>query len=241
MADRVSRARRPKYAATVGPWIKLRHRELVDERLEGATDDIHFPIRLAARVIAQFSSAGDLVLDPFAGYGTTGVAATRMGRRSIAIELLAERANVIRERLGDLGRVVSGDARNLRDLVSEPVDLCFTSPPYMTATDHPENPLTGYETLDGDYATYLDDLESVGQQVAALLRPGAHLVVNAATITRTPEPTRLADDVADRLSRHLIRRADLAIEWDIPPAGIIDDRCLVFEKPPGRTDPELRS
>jgi DNA modification methylase len=215
------------------PWIALSYRELVEERPAGSIELVHFPVRLAEQVIAQFSSVGDLVLDPFAGYGTTGLAAARMRRRSIAIELLPERAEIIRGRLGEHGHVIVGDARDLRALVREPIDLCFTSPPYMTRTGHPENPLTAYRTLDGDYATYLDDLEAVGEQVAALLKPGRRFVVNAATIAGAPEPTPLAGDLAERLSRHLDREADLPIAWDTLPPGISDDRCLVFVK---RTD-----
>ena len=39
--------------------------------------------------------------------------------------------------------------------MDEPVDLVLTSPPYMAGHDHPQNPLTGYVTDDGDYAGYL--------------------------------------------------------------------------------------
>jgi DNA modification methylase len=216
----------------VDPWITLRRSELSEERPAGATEYVHFPERLAEGVIAQFSMPGELVLDPFAGYGTTAVAAARLGRRSIAVELLPERADVIRTRLGVGGRVLVGDARELQTLVREPVDLCFTSPPYMSRTGHPENPLTGYRTLDGDYATYLADMEAVGVQITTLLRPGGYLVVNAATIVGTLEQTPLAEDLADRLSRLLVRHPDLRIDWDEAPPGIADDRCLVFEKPP---------
>lgn len=213
------------------PSIRLSRHELEAERPAAATEDVHLPERLAEGVIARFSKVGDLVLDPFAGYGTTAVVAARLGRRTIAVELLPERADIIRARLGDAGRVIVGDARDLHALVLERVDLCFTSPPYMTRTGHLENPLTAYRTLDGDYATYLDDMEAVGVQVAAALRPGGHLVVNAATTIAGLEQTRLADDLADRLSRHLVRHPDLPISWDKPPPGIVDDRCLVFEKP----------
>ena len=212
------------------PWIRLRRGELLEERPAGATEDVHFTERLAEQVIARFTAPGELILDPFAGYGTTAVVARRMGRRAIAVELLPERAELIRSRLGDDGRVIVGDARRLQTLVLEPVDLCFTSPPYMTRTGHPENPLTGYRTLDGEYATYLGEMEAVAVQVAELLRPDGYFVVNAATIEGAPEPTPLADDLAGRFSRHLVRRPDLSIEWDAVPPGISDDRCLVFVK-----------
>jgi site-specific DNA-methyltransferase (adenine-specific) len=49
-------------------------------------DPESFPVELAERVIRMFSYAGDTVLDPFAGIGTTSAAAGAWGRNSIAVE-----------------------------------------------------------------------------------------------------------------------------------------------------------
>lgn len=46
-----------------------------------------FPPELAERLIRMFSFAGDTVLDPFAGSGSTAVAAIRAGRNSISVEI----------------------------------------------------------------------------------------------------------------------------------------------------------
>lgn len=46
-----------------------------------------YPIELAERLIRMFSFAGDTVLDPFLGTGTTSVAAARWGRNSIGVEI----------------------------------------------------------------------------------------------------------------------------------------------------------
>jgi modification methylase len=46
-----------------------------------------YPIELASRLIRMFSFAGDTVLDPFLGTGTTIVAAMQAGRNSIGVEL----------------------------------------------------------------------------------------------------------------------------------------------------------
>ncbi len=46
-----------------------------------------FPLELAERLIRMFTFAGDTVLDPFTGTGTTNVAAGRWGRNSIGIEI----------------------------------------------------------------------------------------------------------------------------------------------------------
>ncbi len=45
-----------------------------------------FPDALADRVIRYYSFVGDMVLDPFAGTGTTGRLATQLGRRFMLIE-----------------------------------------------------------------------------------------------------------------------------------------------------------
>ena len=44
------------------------------------------PLSLMEKLIRDFTDPGDLILDPFAGSGTTGVAAIRLGRRFIGWE-----------------------------------------------------------------------------------------------------------------------------------------------------------
>lgn len=46
-----------------------------------------YPMKVAERLIRMFSFAGDTVLDPFMGTGTTSVAAVRFGRNSIGVEI----------------------------------------------------------------------------------------------------------------------------------------------------------
>jgi site-specific DNA-methyltransferase (adenine-specific) len=45
------------------------------------------PVALMQEIVVDFTSPGDVVVDPFMGSGTTGVACVRSGRRFIGIEL----------------------------------------------------------------------------------------------------------------------------------------------------------
>ena len=58
--------------------------------ISGASSRDHpapYPEELAERLVRMFSFAGDVVLDPFLGTGTTAVAAARWGRNSIGVEI----------------------------------------------------------------------------------------------------------------------------------------------------------
>lgn len=58
-----------------------------------------YPIELAERLVRMFSFAGDTVLDPFMGTGTTNVAAAKWGRSSVGIELTPEYFDMAATRL----------------------------------------------------------------------------------------------------------------------------------------------
>jgi site-specific DNA-methyltransferase (adenine-specific) len=57
------------------------------------------PLALLERIVRVSSNPGDLVLDPFAGSGTTLAAAKKLGRHYVGIELSENYADLIRQRL----------------------------------------------------------------------------------------------------------------------------------------------
>ncbi len=78
--------------------------------LDPATDRVHsavFPESLCERVIRYYSMIGDLVLDPFAGSGTVGVAAAKLDRDFLLLELNGQYIQRIQQRLGLLARTVN--------------------------------------------------------------------------------------------------------------------------------------
>ena len=59
-----------------------------------------FPEELPKRLIKMFSFSGETVFDPFAGSGTTSLAAKNLGRNSIGYEINKDFEPIIREKLG---------------------------------------------------------------------------------------------------------------------------------------------
>ena len=64
------------------------------------------PEQLLGRIIRACSNPGDLVLDPFAGSGTTLATAKKLGRRFLGFELSKEYSEQVRKRLA---RIKPGD------------------------------------------------------------------------------------------------------------------------------------
>jgi site-specific DNA-methyltransferase (adenine-specific) len=64
------------------------------------------PVASLMPLIEAFSKPNDVVLDPFAGSGSTGVAAKLGRRRFILIEKIPDYCNVARGRLNDLNNEV---------------------------------------------------------------------------------------------------------------------------------------
>jgi site-specific DNA-methyltransferase (adenine-specific) len=59
------------------------------------------PEAVLERIILATTNPGDLVVDPFAGSGTTPAVAKRLGRRFIGIELSEEYADTARTRCAE--------------------------------------------------------------------------------------------------------------------------------------------
>jgi len=69
-------------------------------RINPKTNSKHpapFPIELAEKVIKYYSFKGDVVMDPFAGSGTVGAAASKLERRFVLFEISREYIKIIRD------------------------------------------------------------------------------------------------------------------------------------------------
>ena len=79
------------------PNVKSNHPEKTEHPCQ-------FPVELAERCILALSDEGEVVLDPFGGVGTVGIACELHGRTGICIEREGEYVKVAQKRLEDLRR-----------------------------------------------------------------------------------------------------------------------------------------
>jgi adenine-specific DNA-methyltransferase len=90
------------YLLAKGRPRRPRHRlpDVLDWRFTGnERHPAEMPVMAVLPLVMTFSEKGDIVLDPFAGSGTTAVAAKTLGRRYIGIELDPTYAATAEERL----------------------------------------------------------------------------------------------------------------------------------------------
>lgn len=100
---------------------------------------------IARNLLLRYSKEGDLVIDQFAGGGTTLVEAKLLGRNiigvdvnSVAIERCKEKTSFDWENGGNVS-VYKGDARNLDFLQDESIDFVCTHPPYANIIKYSED------------------------------------------------------------------------------------------------------
>jgi len=91
--------------------LSMIDKDLFDEwfqqiwNLTGASTREHpapFPLELADRLVRMFSFVGDTVLDPFAGTGTTLIAAVQAGRHSIGVEIDSAYLGIAKGRISSI-------------------------------------------------------------------------------------------------------------------------------------------
>jgi adenine-specific DNA-methyltransferase len=79
------------------PNVKANHVEKTDHPCQ-------FPVELIERLVLALTNAGDWVLDPFSGVGTSAIAALLHGRRAIAAEIVPAYVATALERIGQAER-----------------------------------------------------------------------------------------------------------------------------------------
>jgi DNA methylase len=183
------------------------------------------PLELAERVIATYSAPGDWILDPFCGFGTTLVAAQRLGRQAIGFERDRDRGRFAAGRVRPPSRVALDDARRVRRYRLPRFALLFSSPPYTS--------FRGWD--DAGFAVYEADLRLIFTRLTSVLRPGAKVVLEMSNVREGPRVRMVAWDAA-RILAELFRFEGEVVRCNTGPEpagpGFDHSYLLVFTHEP---------
>lgn len=130
-----------------------------DPRFEGAT-----PAYVIWNLLTRYTREEDLVVDPFAGGGTTLDVARSLGRRVLGYDVHPTREDVFR-----------ADARKL-PLEDAKADFVFMDPPYSTHLDYGDDP-RDIGKLDALGGGYLEAMDRVFAESWRILRDRRFLAV----------------------------------------------------------------
>jgi DNA modification methylase len=191
-------------------------------------DDVRFPDSLVKHFLEEFTRKGDVVFDPFAGFGTTLLVAESMGRVPYGIEIDRERVKYARSKLANPENLIHGDSRRLADMDLPEIDFSITSPPYMTKENHPEYPFAGYTTTGEGYKEYLRDIRSIYDQLRIRMKTKGKVVLEVANLKANHEVTTLAWDIGREISPVMRFEGEVIICWDTYGFGYDHSYCLVF-------------
>ena len=185
-----------------------------------------FPAMLVERLIDTFlAPEGNVVLDPFSGSGSTVLAARRMGKQGIGLELSGEYVALAKQRLAEFDQSAgkasrsSGNQKSVvyeasaADLLSyvkpESVDLCISSPPYWNILNQRRTAdlksIRHYGNLDGDlgviddYEEFLTAVAGIFRNVLTALKPGSYCCVIVMDLRKKNFFFPLHSDLASRL------------------------------------------
>jgi DNA modification methylase len=222
----------------LGVWqFYYEGRDIRDKELHPAT----FPISLAVKVIRLFTHEGQLVLDPFAGSGTTLVAAQDTGRNGAGFDLQEKYIDLSRQRLAQKNLfqdrqhvAVRDDARNIPEyLPPESVGLIFTSPPYANLLNRARRnksrrtadrrnkqfmKIEQYSQDNRDLGTlglqeYTGEMGKIFMRLLPLLKPKAHCVINVPDMWWEDQRITIHVSLIDELRRVGYELRNIII-WD---------------------------
>ncbi|PWT95584.1 MAG: DNA methylase [Candidatus Melainabacteria bacterium] len=209
--------------------LKNEHQRALPEEFQH--DDVRYTEGLVEQFLGEFTRDGDVVFDPFMGYGTTLVVAERLNRVAFGVEFEERRWRYVQTILQNPERALHGDSTKLASMKLPDFDFSITSPPYM-GRHHKENPFTAYSTVGEGYGKYLETMRQIYHQLNAKLKPSGRAVIEVSNLKHEDGTlTTLAWDIATEISKVLRFQGEIVVTWDDGYGyGYDHSYCLVFAK-----------
>ncbi len=178
-------------------WFVLPY-ELKKINFSGVSN-FRYPEEFVEKMLLAFTKKGDIIFDPFAGFGTTLFVAQKLGRVGIGIECDAKRYKYINEKIKLPSKIIHGDSLKLASYDLPLFDFSLTSPPYMRSIDK-ENPFRSSQNPHA-YSSYLKDIQKIYLQLKSKMKKNAIIILEVSNTFEKGHPmTPLAWDIAKVVS-----------------------------------------
>lgn len=207
MSKEITKTQKEKSRLTKEEW---REYTKTVWQIANTSDNDHpavFPIEIPRRLIKLFSFYGELVLDPFAGIGTTAIAAHELGRNAILFEQNPDYVKIMRNRYQKIFKskedvqIVLGDSRNMEMLADGSVSLVVTSPPYWNKANYGKSKINlGNEPV---YTNFIENIRPIFEECYRVLMPGRKLCLVTANVNQHTEHGLLTFPIASDLITQL--------------------------------------
>ncbi len=178
--------------------IKSSNKMILPEQYRN--DDVRFSDELVKYFLSEFTNEGDVVFDPFCGFGTTLVVSEAMKRIGYGIEYLEDRVDYIKSVINNKDNVICGSSLEMNKYSLPMIDFSISSPPYMSKNDHLQYPFAGYQINGKNYDDYLEDIKKIYTLLKPKLKSGAYIVIEISNIINNEVVTTLAFDVCKVVS-----------------------------------------
>jgi DNA modification methylase len=160
----------------------------------------NFAPQLARNVLERYSQAGDLILDPMAGGGTTLIEAKLLGRKFIGADInpaAVEICTKVTDFDGDeeinpkhetrntkqirnsndtnskQNKILCADARDLSFIASDSIDMILTHPPYLNIVRYSDG-IAGDLSGISSVKKFCAEMRLVAGELLRVLKPGHH-------------------------------------------------------------------
>lgn len=211
--------------------------------------------QVARNIILRYSKENDLILDQMCGSGTTLIECKLTGRNALGYDINPKMVNLSKENLkfdinDDIPQtnieVKIGDARNLKDISNNSIDLIATHPPYVDIIKYSEGEieedLSNIHSID----SFCDEMKKIALECFRVLKSKKYCAILIGDTRRktyfTPISYKLMQHFIDtgfRLKEDIIKH-----QWNCKTTQywsqkskdynfllIMHEHLFVFEKP----------
>lgn len=143
----------------------------------------NFAPQIPRNLILKYSQAGDFVLDPMVGSGTTLIEAKLLHRNADGIDINPEAVEISKKAMDfdfktkSKQNVFVGDARDLSKYSDNKVDLIITHPPYLNIVQYSKNKIAEDISSIGSIPKFFNEIQIISRELFRVLKEDRYCAV----------------------------------------------------------------